>query len=64
MQEEWWKKLSSESMEERLPVVFKMVKIGFITYLVILAMLLLFLPWKKETTTPIQSPQDKLYELL
>ncbi len=60
MQEEWWKKLSSESLTDRLPVVFMMVKIGFITYLVILAALLVFLPWRKETTVPIQAPQHEL----
>lgn len=54
MQEEWWKKLSSESVKDRLPVVWMMAKVGLVLYLVILTMLLVLLPWKKETK-PVSS---------
>lgn len=45
MDEDWWKKLKSETIKDRLPGVFIIGATGLISYVLLVVLLLICRPW-------------------
>ncbi|MHC5822321.1 MAG: hypothetical protein ACYT04_42425 [Nostoc sp.] len=55
MDEDWWKKLKSERIKDRLPGLFIIGTTGLISYFLLVVLLLICRPW-------INKPKANFYE--